>query len=93
VSAIARRLSVAHDICNTAMQFVKVKLTHSFFYNYLFYAQLISVHADKRYVFSLNLHSYFLFVASNQRALTPAVRQFFFANAAHVLIMFWHYFG
>ncbi len=30
---------------------------------------------------------------SNQRALTLAIRQYFFANASHVLIMFWHDFG
>jgi hypothetical protein len=34
------------------MQLFKVMIiTHSLFYNYLFHAQLISVHADKRYVF------------------------------------------
>ena len=33
-----------------------------------------------------------LFV-SNQCALTPAVRAIFFADAAHVLVMFWHDFG
>ena len=31
--------------------------------------------------------------ASNQCALTPAVRAIFFADAAHVLAMFWHDFG
>ncbi len=31
--------------------FFKVIITHSLFYNYLFHAQPISVHADKRYVF------------------------------------------
>ena len=32
VSAIARRRTVAHDLHNMAMQFFKVKLTHSLFY-------------------------------------------------------------
>jgi len=51
VSAIARRRTVMHNLRNTVMQFFKVIITHSLFYNYLFHAQLISVHADKRYVF------------------------------------------
>ena len=42
---------VAHNLCNTVMQFFKVNLRHSIFYNYLFYVQLLSMHADKRYVF------------------------------------------
>jgi hypothetical protein len=29
---------VAHDLRNTVMQFFKVKITHSLFYNYLFHA-------------------------------------------------------
>ena len=33
------------------------------------------------------------FVASNQRVLTPSVRQFFVADLSHVLVMFWHDFG
>jgi len=32
-----------HNLRNTVMQFFKVIITHSLFYNYLFHAQLISV--------------------------------------------------
>ena len=50
------------------------KITLSLFYNYLFHAQLIRVHADKRCVFKMNICAFLSLVASNQRALTPAVR-------------------
>ncbi len=32
-----------HNLRNTAMQFFKVIITHSLFYNYLFHVQLISI--------------------------------------------------
>jgi len=65
-----------------------VKITFSLFYNYLFHAQLIRVHASKRCVFEVNICAFLSFVASNQCALTPAVRRYFFADVSHVLVMF-----
>ena len=65
-----------------------VKVTLPLFYNYLFHAQLIRVHASKRCVFKVNICAFISFVASNQCVLTPAVRQYFFADVSHVLIMF-----
>jgi len=41
----------------------------------------------------INLRAFLSAVASNQRALTPAVCQYFFANVSPFLIMFWHDFG
>jgi hypothetical protein len=35
----------------------------------------------------------FFAVALKRRALTPAIGQYFFADDARVLIMFWHIFG
>jgi hypothetical protein len=49
--------------------------------------------AEKRYVFGVKIGAFLLFVALYQHALTPAIRRYFFANAAQVLIMFWHNFG
>jgi hypothetical protein len=69
------------------MQFFKVNITHSIFYNYLFHAQLMSVHADKKCVSKVNILDFLSFVASNQRALTPAVQGYFFADVSHVLVM------
>ncbi len=43
MSTIARRRTVMHNFRNTAMQFFKVIITHSLFYNYLFHVQLISI--------------------------------------------------
>jgi len=48
-----------HNLRNTAMQFFKVIITHSLFYNYLFHTQLIRVHADKRYVFLSEIYMLF----------------------------------
>jgi hypothetical protein len=93
VSEIAGRRKVEHNLCNTAMQFFKVKLTHSLFYNHLFYAQLISVHTDKRCVFKVNIRAFLSLVALNQPVLTPAVQLYFFADVSHILIMFRHDFG
>ena len=78
---------MAHNLRNTAMQFCKVKITHSISKLYLYHAQLISEHVDKRCV--LSEYTCFLsFVVSNQRALTPAVLGFLFADASHVLVVF-----
>ena len=70
---------VAHDLCNTAMQFFKVKLNHSLFYDYLLYAQLISVHADKRYVFLLNLHAFFCVLHLKTTITNPDCPPIFFS--------------
>jgi hypothetical protein len=45
---------------------------------------------DKRFVFFVNTCPFFLAVASDQRALTPAIRRFFFADASQIIIMFLH---
>jgi hypothetical protein len=45
---------------------------------------------DKRYIFFVNTCPLSLAVASDQRALTPAIRRFFFAGASQIIIMFWH---
>ena len=63
-----------------------VKITLPLFYNYLFHAQLIRVHASKGVFFKCC--AFLSFVASNQRVLTPAVRRFFVADVSHVLVMF-----
>ncbi len=60
MSVIARRRTVMHNLRNTAMQFFKVLITHSLFYNYLFHAQLIRVHADKRYFFLSEYMCFFI---------------------------------
>jgi hypothetical protein len=44
----------------------------------------------KKKVFSVNTHALSMAVASKQCALTPAIRGYFFACAAQVLIMFLH---
>ena len=52
VSVISLHHVIVHDLCNTVMQLIYVKLYKSLFYYYLVYAQLISAHAgDKRFVF------------------------------------------
>ena len=87
MSAITQRRMASHKLRNTAMQFLKVKLTHSPFYYLLFYAQLISVHADKRYVLFMNM-SFLSFVVYKQCAPTPAVHDIFrqfLLHPCHVL--------
>ena len=51
---------VVHNLRNKAMQFCNVKITYSLFYNYLFHAQLLSVHADKRSVFLSEYMCFFI---------------------------------
>ena len=68
------------DLRNTAMQFLDVKLTFSLFYLQLFCMPLTDAHGDKRYVFLVNTCAFYLAVASNQRALTPAIRRYIFCR-------------
>jgi hypothetical protein len=84
---------VEHDLCNTVMQFSKVKLTHSLFYNHLFYAQLISVHSDKRYVFLSECGCFFIVLCIESMRPIPSCVTIFFANVSNVLVMFRHDFG
>ncbi len=51
------------------------------------------MHTDKRCVFLGDTCPFFLFATPIQHALTPLSIDTFFANAAQVLIVFWHYFG
>lgn len=92
VSAIVVCRAIDLDLRNTAMQFFYVKLTVSLFYCLLFYRPLTSVHWDKRYVFLLNTCAFFSAVASNQRALTLAIRRYIFCRCRlsphHVLAWF-----
>jgi hypothetical protein len=75
------------------MQFFKEKLTYSLFYLQLFYRPLTGELASKKVSFVVSNRVFEFAIVSNRCALTPAVRRFFFANAPHVLIMFWHDFG
>ena len=93
MSAIAQCCTVEQDLCNTAMQFFKVKLTRSLFYNHLFYAQLISVHADKRYVFKWIYLRFYNLLCQINTHLPQLYRDLFFADVSHVLVMFRHDFG
>jgi hypothetical protein len=92
VSAIAVCRTIDLDLRNTAMQFFYVKLSNSLFYCLLFFRPLTGVHRDKRYVFLLNTCAFFPAVASNQRALTPAIRRYIFRRCRpsphHVLAWF-----
>ena len=81
VSAIAVCREIELDLRNTAMQFLDVKLTFSLFYNLLLFCMpLTDAHGDKRYVFLVNTCVFYLAVASNQRALTPAIRRYIFCR-------------
>ncbi len=51
---------------------------YSFFIDYYFVGPRTGALADKRYVFGVKIHVFLLFAASNQRALTPAIRRYFF---------------
>ena len=92
VSAIAVCCAIDLDLRNTAMQFLDVKLTFSLFYLLLFCMPLTGAHRDKRYVFLVNTCAFYLAVASNQRALTPAIRRYIFCRCRlsphHVLAWF-----
>ena len=80
---------VVHNLRNTAMQFCNVKITHSLFYNYLFHAQLLSVHADKRSVFLKWIYVLFYrLLRRNERTLTQLYADTFLADVSHVLVMF-----
>ncbi len=59
-----------------------------FFYLQLFFRPLTDALASKKVSFVVNYRVFYLAVVSNRCALTPAVRQYFFAGAPHVLIMF-----
>ena len=80
VSAIAVCREIDIDLRNTAMQFLDVKLTFALFYWLLFCMPLTDAHGDKRYVFLVNTCAFYLAVASNQRALTPAIRRYIFCR-------------
>ena len=80
VSAIAVCCAIDLDLRNTAMQFLDVKLTFSLFYLLLFCMPLSDAHGDKRYVFLVNTCAFYFAVASNQRALTPAIRRYIFCR-------------
>jgi len=80
VSAIAVCRAIDLDLRNTAMQFLDVKLTFSLLYLLLFCMPLTGTHGDKRYVFLVNTCAFYLAVASNQRALTPAIRRYIFCR-------------
>ncbi len=68
--------------------------TNSFFILFIFILQAADQGADRQQVcFFSEYLPFFQAATSNQRALTLAIRQYFFANASHVLIMFWHDFG
>ena len=92
VSVIAVCCMIDLDLRNTAMQFLDVKLTFSLFYWLLFCMPLTGAHRDKRYVFLVNTCAFYLAVASNQRALTPAIRRYIFCRCRlsphHVLAWF-----
>ena len=77
VSAIAVRRVIDIDHRNTAMQFFYMKLTVSLFYWLLFYATDQRALGQKVCFFSEYL-CFFLAVASNLLALTPAIRQYIF---------------
>jgi hypothetical protein len=78
VSAIAVRRAVDIDHRNTAMHIFYVKLTFPLLLLLLFFMPLTGVHGDKRYVFLVNTCAFYLSVASNQHALTPAIRRYIF---------------
>ncbi len=64
-----------------------------FLFYWLYYSMpLTGAHWDKRYVFLVNTCAFFLAVASNQRALTPAIRRYIFCRCRssphHVLAWF-----
>jgi hypothetical protein len=74
------------------MQFFYVKLTFPLFYWLLFCMPLTGAHGDKRYVFLVNTCAFYSSVASNQRALTPAIRRYIIrwcrSRPHHVLAWF-----
>ena len=92
VSAIAIPCAIDINHRNTAMQFFHVKIIFSLFYCLLFYRPLTGMHGDKRYVSLVNTCAFFLAVASNQCALTPAIRRCIFCQCRlsphHVLAWF-----
>ena len=49
--------------------------------------------ASKKVSFVVNYRVFSLANASNRCELTPGVHRYFFADAPHVLIMFWHDIG
>jgi len=52
-----------------------------FYLHLLFFCMpLTDAHEDKRYVFLVNTCAFYLAVASNQRALTPAIRRYIFCR-------------
>ena len=73
--------------------FFYVKLTFPLFYLLLFCMPLTGAHGDKRYVFLVNTCAFYSSVASNQRALTPAIRRYIIcwcrSRPHHVLAWFW----
>ncbi len=93
VSAIAVRRAIDIDHRNTAMQFFLMKRTASFYFIDYYYRPLTGAHWDKRYVFFSEYMCFFLAIASNQRALTRAIRRYIFRRCRPVAIMFWHDFG
>jgi len=79
VSAIAVRCAIDIDHRNMAMQFFSIKQTVSFYFIDYYSMPLTGAHWDKRYVFLVNT-CFFLAIASNQRALTPAIRRYIFCR-------------
>ena len=78
---------MAHDLLITGMQFFLHK-------TYSIYSTATGRRASfKKVSFVKNCCVFLLAVVSNRCALTPAVCRIFFADAPHVLIMFWHDFG
>ena len=94
VSAIAVSLAIDLDHRNTAMQFFYVKLTVSLFYWLLFYRPLTGADRNKRCVYLVNTPCAFFWPLRRINAHWPQLSaDIFFADAARVLIMFWHDFG
>ncbi len=67
---------MAHNLRNTAMQFLKRKKQFFIFYIYLFHGQLISVHADKRCVYKM-IHVLFIVRCIESMRTNPSCMLFF----------------
>ncbi len=81
---------LAHDLRNTVMHFLNVKLIISLFYWLFFCWLLTSAIVDKRQVFLLNTWS-FSWPLHQINVHWPQISaDIFFANASQVFLMFWH---
>ena len=93
VSAIAVRCAIDIDHRNIAMQFFYIKQTVSFYLIDYYSMPLTGAHWDKRYVFLVNTCAFFWPLHRINAHWPQLSADIFFADAARVLIKFWHDFG